>query len=114
MTKLSKTQQKVLDSAKSRIDFARTHNLYDWMRKNISILDDSSTDEQIEMYIEREIEAGYKNWYADAYEETKNGYTWTSCNSRTLHKLCELGLIEIVRDSTGESYGVDSIKVLNY
>ena len=113
MTKLSKTQQQLLDGAKARIDFARNHNFYDWARKNISHFYDR-TDEQIEMMIEREVELGYENWYTEAYEETKNGYTWMSCNSRSLHKLEELGLIEIKRDSTGETYGVDSIKVLNY
>ncbi len=112
--KLSKTQQKHLDDAKARIDFARTHNLYDWMRKNLSRFDDSTTDEQIEMAIKHDAELGYKIWYSEAYEETKNGITWMSCNSKTLHKLAELGLIEIIRDSTGETYGLDSIKVLNY
>jgi len=114
MVKLSKVQQKLLDDAKARIEFARTHNFYDWMRKNISRVDDSTTDEQIEMMIEREVELGYENWYTEAYEETKNGVTYMSCNSRSLHKLEELGLIEILRDSTGETYGLDSVKVLNY
>lgn len=114
MTKLSKTQQKLLDEAKARIDFARTHSFYDWMRKNNSRVDDSATDEQIEMMIKREIELGYENWYIESYEETKNGKTWMSCNSRSLHKLAELGLIEIIMDSTGETYGLDSVKILNY
>ena len=111
--KLSKTQQEVLDGAKARIDFARNHDFYEWVRANISLMFDF-TNEQIDAELAKRKEQGWKVWEHEAYEETKNGFTWMYCNSRTLHKLAEYGLIEILRDSTGESYASDSVKVLNY
>lgn len=32
--KLSKAQQEVMDKAKERIDYARTHSFHDWFRNN--------------------------------------------------------------------------------
>ena len=48
------------------------------------------------------------------WEEHRNGIVLTHCNTKTLQKLESYGLIEIIYDSTGEDFGIDTIKVLNY
>ena len=110
---LSKTQQEVLNGAKARIDFARNHNFYDWVRGTTYRME-NFTNEQIDAELAKREKQGWRVVEREIYEETQNGYTWLHCNSRTLHKLAEYGLTEILRDSTGECYGTDSIKVLNY
>ena len=114
--KLSKTQEQVIKQAKDDIDFARTHNFYDWMRKTSSFYR-NYTDEKIdEVLAERERTGwiGTKAYEMNAYNNEKNGIVLTMCNSRTLYKLQSLGLIEILEDANGEKWGVDHIKVLNY
>lgn len=102
--KLSKAQEAVLNHAKEAIDFARTHTLEEWYMKSYRVdrLDLDSMDEWS------------RNYTITTYEKRKNGIALSMCNSRTLKKLEDLGLIEILYDSNGTHYGVDEIRVLNY
>lgn len=101
--KLTPAQQKVMEKAYRDIDLARNNNYEAWIRKTIK----GFTDEYIEDRIRLE---DRKDWY----EDRKNGIVLTSCNTRTLKKLEDLDLIEIIKDSTGSTWGIDVVKVLNY
>ena len=101
--KLSKAQQMVLDKAKADIDFARNSSYAEWVQKTMRGMRQN--------YIDRCIEDGE---YLRDYEAQKNGRAIVYCNSKTLYKLAEYGLIEIIEDSNGETQGLDVIKVLNY
>lgn len=131
--KLSKAQQEVMDRAKKEIDFARTHTAYEWAKnqkfgfvgtpeeqdsyierlcENFTAYGAKSKEEMMNKFIE-EIK-GYADEYHEYKKERENGIVLTRCNSKTLWKLQELGLIEIISDSNGSAYGIDIIKVLNY
>lgn len=117
MIKLSNAQTKVLKDAQIHIDFARTHTFYDWVRKTTPSGFDFLTDEQIDKEFARRESEGWNDSKAKRikeYENEKSGITLTYCNSRTLEKLQELGLIKIIYDSNGEKFGIDRIKLLNY
>lgn len=101
--KLSKAQADVMNHAKEQIDFARTHSLEEWYEKNYC------TRVSLDSRDERS-----RNYISTQYEKRKQGIALANCNTRTLRKLEELGLIEIVYDSTGEHFGIDEIRVLNY
>ena len=109
MTKLSKAQQKVLEEAKKNIDDARNNNFYDWFRKHYSYFEESS-EEKINEYLKKNDE---RNFWKDNYNDHVNGIAHVDCNGRTLYRLEELGLIEIVEDGTNKGL-FDHIKVLNY
>lgn len=103
MKKLSAAQQKVLDDAKREVDQARELDYPEWLRATSkSIRADA---------IDRMIAEGYLKEYWEAH---RRGEVLTHCNSKTLYKLAEYGLVEIIEDSTGQDYGIDTIKVLNY
>ena len=102
MKKLSKAQQKVMDEAKRDIDEARKMDYPEWLASHSSIRESS---------LAKCIAEGYLK---ESWEEHRNGIVLTHCNSKTLIKLEELGLIEIIEDSKGRSYGIDTVKVLNY
>ena len=107
---LSKAQQKVIDEMKNDIDFARSASLYDWIKKHFRL----ETDEAVERVREHDKKIFGYDYMLKQYNDERNGITLTSCNSRTLYKLQELGLIEIVKDSKGQTYGIDVVKLLNY
>jgi rhamnose utilization protein RhaD (predicted bifunctional aldolase and dehydrogenase) len=125
MARLTKAQDKIMTEAKSMIDFARTHTLREWAQKQTGY-----TDEQIEGMVERcelyhstpermradlnERINRYAEDYSESYYNNQNSIVLIYCNSKSLKKLEEYGLIEILYDSTGSSYGLDTIKVLNY
>ena len=124
--KLSKAQEQVIDKAKAEIDRARKFTLTEWAayKKNydseikiehiVSIyIRNGLTPEQARARIDQEI-AEYADTYKEYYENERNGIVLTHCNSRTLKKLEELGLIEILFDSTNTHFGIDTIKLLNY
>lgn len=111
--KLSKAQQEVMNQAKEKIDFARSANYYDWIRRSYFPYKEV-TDDQVLETIEHDKKIFGYDYIAKTFEEEKNGITIVQCNSRTLYKLQEYGLIEIVKDSKGQTYGIDTIKVLNY
>lgn len=102
MKKLSKAQQAVMDQAKKDIDDARKMEYPEWLESHSSIRKDC---------LEKYVAEGYLK---DSWEERKTGVVLTHCNSKTLVKLEEMGLIEIIRDSNGDTYGIDIVKVLNY
>ena len=126
MTKLSKAQQKVMDDAKAKIDFARTHTLREWAQKKTRNTEEKiawrvercanygCTAEEMRQGLEKEISDYMKN-YSKCYENEKNAIVYTSeVNSRTLEKLESFGMIEIIYDSKGQTFGIDTIKVVNY
>jgi len=117
MAKLSKAQQEVLDIAKERIDFARTHNFYDWFRQYNRTCR-NHTDEEVRKEIDERTANGWIGnweWETTRYEWNRNGIDYLChASSATIKKLESLGLIEIIKDSNGEYYGFDQIKVLNY
>ena len=101
--KLSKAQQEVMEKAKREVDQARELDYPEWLRATSkSIRADA---------IDRLIAEGYLKEYWEAH---RRGEVLTHCNSKTLKKLEEYGLIEIIEDSNGQNYGIDTIKVLNY
>lgn len=110
--KLSKAQQEVMQKARQCIDRARACETF---------------EEYYEKYEAPHIGKAYRNpdnlkrMSPDYYENILKGYhdecnaiVGTHCNTRTLRKLEELGLIVILYDSTGQAVGLDKIKVLNY
>lgn len=101
MKKLSNAQQKVMDKAYKDIDEARTMEFETWFEKQMS-------------WCQPDHREKYRERYMKICEEQKNGIVLTTCNSRTLKKLEEYGLIEIIEDSNGQAFGIDVIKVLNY
>ena len=111
--RLSKAQQAVMDAAKSKIDFARSANYYDWIRRAYFTYKEV-TDDQVLEIIEHDKKIFGYDYCAKNFEEEKNGITIVQCNSKTLYKLQEYGLIEIIKDSKGQTCGIDTIKVLNY
>lgn len=121
--KLSKAQQKVMDHLKEQIDYARNNDYMHFFAKCISypleknydeIPNPHLTNEGVLKQVKESMELEKYAFLKDAYEERLNGIALVTCNSRTLYKLVEYGLIEIVKDSNGESYGIDKVKVLNY
>ena len=98
--KLTAAQQKVMDQAKEDIDFARTHSFEDWYHKRFSGWDFERTKKD--------------TFYEERFEEEKAGIALVICNGRTLYKLRDMGLIEIIRDTSGSHFSVDKIRVLNY
>lgn len=123
--KLSKAQEAVMNQAKEKIDYARSHTLREWAQKKTHHTDEDierqvanaykhrCTEEEMRKYCEEDI-VGYMEKYGKYYEDERNGVVLTNCNSRTLVKLETMGLIEIIQDSNGTTYGIDTIKVLNY
>ena len=97
MTKLSAAQEKVLRDAKANIDKARNQTFEEWLPMPM----DRYSPEKLE-------------WWKDQYERERSGIALAYCNTKTIKKLESLGLIEIVYDSTGETFGLDEIKVLGY
>lgn len=112
MAKLSKAQQQVLEEAMAEIDHARSCDTFEEFYKSEEI------SKHIVWYL-REDEKRFKeskeyNIWLSAYNERRNAIVLTHCNSKTLEKLSDYGLIEIIKDSKGKTYGIDTIKVLNY
>lgn len=116
--KLSKAQITVIENAKARIDFARTHDFYDWYRNGSSWFANKS-NEEIDAWLRKMDETDHKiggtEYYYQKYEWNRNGIDYLChASSKTIIKLEELGLIEIIKDSNGEIYGFDHIRILNY
>lgn len=116
--KLSKAQQEVLNEAKARIDYARKHDFYDWYRNGYSWFRDKSNeaiDEWLAKNDATEHKIGGTEYATKHYEMNKAGIDYLChASSLTIRKLESLGLIEIIKDSAGEYYGFDVIKIVNY
>ena len=109
--KLTPAQQKVMDRAYKDIDEARNNDFYGWFKIAYKC---NETKEEIDERVERWYNRYHENYYHENYEKTKNGMVLTHCNTKTLRKLEEMGLIKIIEDSTGTKFGLDVVQVLNY
>lgn len=107
--KLSKTQEQVLAHAKKDIDKARSLSYPEWLKAENHFYQCGNEYHQ-KCYREAVKREEMKKYW----EEHRNGIVLTHCNTKTLQKLESYGLIEIIYDSTGEDFGIDTIKVLNY
>lgn len=107
--KLSKTQEQVLAHAKKDIDKARSLSYPEWL-KTVNCFYQCDGEYHQKCYREAVEKEEMKNYW----EDHRNGIVLTHCNTKTLQKLESCGLIEIICDSTGEYYGIDTVKVLNY
>lgn len=120
--KLSKAQAEVMEQAKKDIDYARSHDFLHWISKahgyDLDVDWDSHPNKHLtnarvladaEEYVRKDT-----GWWRNRYEAERAGEVLTHCNSKTLAKLEQMGLVEIVFDSKGTSYGIDHVRVLNY
>lgn len=117
MTKLSNAQIKVLNGAKERIDFARTHDFYDWYMRTASNFEQKNihSNDELEKYLSNKYGRDLRGVYKKNYMDNINGIDYLChASSKTIAKLESLGLIEIIKDSNGEYYGLDVIRILNY
>lgn len=111
--KLSQAQQRVIDQATREIDFARTHNFYDWYRHamNCATWSDSEIDDHMEKEGAQWNGLGGKEYELREYDNRKKGQALVMANTKTLASLERLGIIEIINE--GGTYP-DTIKVINY
>lgn len=106
--KLSKAQQRVIDTAHKEIDFARSTDFETWLLVN-------QCNNNTEVYnVRYKADSELKRKLKQSYENLKNAIVLTSCSSTTLYKLANLGLVEILKDSKGERFGIDTVRILNY
>lgn len=103
--KLSKAQEKVMENAKRQIDEARSMDYPEWLMHGNDYYEDHK-----DAWVKAVSEGRFKEYW----ENNRNGIVLTRCNSRTLAKLEEYGLIKIIEDSKGEQFGVDTVQILNY
>lgn len=108
--KLSKAQTEVMEMAKARIDEARSLSFYEWYRIHFNAKNytDAQIDDEIARFDKHINEEG---WHHNMYENARNAITLVTANTRTLRKMEEMGLIELVKD--GGSYP-DHIRLINY
>ena len=115
--KLSKAQQSVMDWAKKRIDYARSHDFYDWYRDGNAT---NSSNQEIDEWLDRQalLTDGFlgKDYETERYQMNKDGIDYLCvASSTTIRKLEKLGLIKILKEhSKGVYLGADTIKILNY
>lgn len=108
--KLSKAQTKVMETAKSNIDEARSINFHDWYRIHFNSKGES--DDQIDEKIAKDEKAyNMEGYYHGRYEEERNGITLVMANTKTLKKMVEMGLIELVEEG---GFYPDKIRIINY
>lgn len=109
--KLTTAQEKILTEAKKRIDEARAYDTFEEYEYNTNHYwrGRYTFEEAKELIKEDDIECG--NWGSKYYEEFKKGIVIITANTRTIAKLEELGLIEIIKE--GGSFP-DRIKIVNY
>lgn len=113
MTKLSKTQQKVLNEIRKDIASAKQFDNFKdfWMAQKIGYASGSEAYEKLkalyeERYTTLDIEETYKKYWLDEL----NNITLTVCSSSTLRALKNQGYIEIIHDAGTGVYAVKLIK----
>lgn len=112
MAKLSPAQQKIMDKATKEIDNARECATFEeYFINHLAWRFNGRYNTPEKMKANDKEGWDLHNKY---YEKLKVGITLTMCNSKSLAKLEQFGLIEIIFDSTGQTTGIDEIKVLNY
>ena len=109
--KLTPAQEKVIKNAYKDIDVARNNDFYGWFKIAYNC---NETKEEIDERVKRWNDRFDDNYHHETYENRKNGIVLTHCNTKTLRKLEEMGLIKIIEDSTGTQFGLDVVQVLNY
>lgn len=114
--KLSKAQQEILEQAKKDIDEARNSTFIQWYRNNVATANyiTEMTDSELEEHLNKPENRDKMIHFVAMYMDRKCGVVLARANTRSLRKLQEHGLIKIIRDSTGTSYGIDKVLVLNY
>ena len=112
--KLSKAQAEVMNKAKEAIDLARSLDYPEWLRTTVHCYQAPDwADEELKEHVDKRWKKAVEEKYLYEYwENARNSIVLTHCNSRTLKKLESYGLIEIIKDSTGEDFGIDTVKVL--
>lgn len=110
--KLTKAQTEVLEYAKRCIDTARKYSSYAEYEYNENSFYRSRniTFEEAKKEIE-ERDARCDFWFTNCFNKKRSGIALITANSRTIKKLEEYGLIEIV--DCGGSYP-DWIRVIGY
>lgn len=109
--KLSETQEKVLNKIKRSIDDAKQFESYEQLfnsKEHYGCYRNLTYKEVIKKYGNDELYRYEKYWEEQKYENI----TLIYCNSKTLKKLEKLGYIEIIRDSTGETFGYDKVRLI--
>lgn len=113
--KLSKAQQQVMDRAKAKIDTARSYAEFDTYFEEVEIKNGSYNNCSDTADKFRENNPRIYEHHRKIWEEEKDGIVLTmGVNSRTLYKLQEMGLIEILEDGKNRHFGIDRIKIANY
>lgn len=111
--KLSKAQQRVMDYAKTSIDKARSFADFETYFDEVHAKHFNGMYNSAEKLKARDRKSF--EWWRKLWEAEKDAIVLTgNVNSRTLYKLQELGLIEIIDDGKNRSSGIDRIKVINY
>lgn len=112
--KISKAQQEVLAQAIKEIRLAKKLDFSAWLITSSNILDPDApglTDKERENRLKRIEEIKEEGRYYRVYRELRENIAYIHCNSQTLRSLAAKCLIEIIRDSAGDRYGIDKIKL---
>lgn len=109
--KLTKAQEATLKEAKAFIDKARSCETYEeYAYQTNHYWRGRYTLDEARPLIKKNDDEN-DNFYSKLFEEYKKGYCLLNADTRTLKKLEELGLIEIVR--VGGTY-IDKARVIGY
>lgn len=102
-----------MNKAYKDIDNARNaEDIVEWYRTCVSAswVREIPHDELAKKLEERD----ENGWWKNHYEELLQGIVYTHANGRSLYRLRDLGLIEIIDDQTGLHWMYDTVKILNY
>lgn len=111
---ISRIQQQVLDQAISEIRLAKRLDFDAWLIASGNILDPDApglTDKERANRSKIIEEVKEEGRYFRVYNELRENIAYVHAASQTLRSLAKKSLIEIIRDSAGEHYGIDKIKV---